>query len=353
MGNAPLSLGLQQGKPAAPFGGLHRHQPVVLPVKMADHRVGSIQGKSAVPGRPAPGHHALIHHARHIRCFRVPGQAGGFRQIRHRRQKVRIFVSQVLQRAVIGGSHLFPGRLRHLVQQVLRVDAAPVGRVDGGQCGYVGRHALMGNGGPGIQPAFGVGDDVHLFTAGLLHDGTDTVSQFPAAVLHRGGGLLLAVKHLGAVALQLSGDPAPVVQVFEIPEKHTVDQEDGIVRPADLAFRPDLIQLPLLRFKFRLPAGQADDLRQIPDVHTGDPPHQRRQDAGPDTQLHGGQIDPDHAVPEQHGLNQHSPQDPGDHSWQGDPVKTTGTPGQQKPHLCCRCHGCRDHKQPQKLTAAG
>ena len=169
----------------------------------------------------------------------------------------------------------------------------------------------MGNGCAGIQPALGMGDDIHLLAPGLLHDLPDPRGQFPAAVLHRGGGLLLTVKHLRSVALQFSGNPSPIVEVFEVPEENAMYKQNGISGLADLTFRPYLIQFPFFRFQLRFPACQAHDLHEIPDIHTGNPPHQRCKDAGLDPQLYGCQVNTDHAVPENDSLRQHAPEDAG------------------------------------------
>ena len=83
------------------------------------------------------------------------------------------------------------------------------GGVDGGQGGNIRGAAGVGNGGPAVQPALGVGDDVHLLTAGRFHDLPDAFRQLLPAALHRRRGLLLAVVDRGPVAPQLLGDAAP------------------------------------------------------------------------------------------------------------------------------------------------
>ena len=160
----------------------------------------------------------------------------------------------------------------------------------------------MGDGGPAVQPALGVGDDVHLPAAGLRQDLPDALRQLPPAVLHRGGGLLLAVVERGAVALEFPRDAAPVVDIAEVPEEHPVDQKDGVFCLTDLTLRPGGVQLPLLRLELHLVGGDADDLPQIPDVEEGDPPAEGRQHPVLQPQLDGGEVHPDHAVPKDDGL---------------------------------------------------
>ena len=59
----------------------------------------------------------------------------------------------------------------------------------------------MGNSGPAVQSALGVGDDVHLLAAGLIENLPDAGRQFFSTVLHGSGGLLPAVIDRSAVAL--------------------------------------------------------------------------------------------------------------------------------------------------------
>lgn len=299
---------LQQGELIAPFGGVHRHQPVVQSIKVLDDGIGHVQRELAVLGLSAIGHDALVKDAGGVRGSRVPGLAGRGGQICHRRQEVRGLIPQPLQGGVVGICDLLPSRCRDLLQQIFGKDAAPVGRVDGGEAGHTGGTSSVGDGGPAVQSPLGVGNDVHLLTAGLRQDLPDTVRQLPPAVLHRGGGLLLSVVHCCAVALELLGNAAPVVDIAEVPEEHPVDQKDRVFRLTDLALRPGGVQLPLLRLELRLVGGDADNLPQIPDVENWDPPAQGRQHPVLQPQLDGGEIHPDHAVPEDDGLQQDSPE---------------------------------------------
>ena len=129
VGNAPLFFRLQQGELRAPSGGFHGHQSIVLAVEVLDNGIGDIQRKLAVLRLFAPGHDALVHHAGHVRCIFISGQTSALRQVRHRCQEVGILVPQTFQCSIIGGSDLLSGGLRDLVQQIFRVDAAPLGGV--------------------------------------------------------------------------------------------------------------------------------------------------------------------------------------------------------------------------------
>ena len=145
--------------------------------------IGHVQRELAMPGLLAVGHDALIHHAGSVERHLVPGQARALRQVGHRRQEVRIGIAYLLHRGVVGRGDFQPCGLGNLAQQVLGKDAAPVGGVDGGQGGNIGGHAAVGDGGPAVQPALGVGDDVHLPAAGLLHDLPDALRQLLPAAL--------------------------------------------------------------------------------------------------------------------------------------------------------------------------
>ena len=87
-----------------------------------------------------------------------------------------------------------------------------------------------------------------------------------------------------------------------------MDHQEGILRFADLALRPNHVQLPLLGFKLHLVPADADDFYQIPEVHQRNPPAQSRQNPVLDPQLNRGEVDPDHAIPEDHGQQEHRQQ---------------------------------------------
>ncbi len=113
--------------------------------------------------------------------------------------------------------------------------------VDGGEGSYVRRSATGCYGITAVQTAFGVGDDVHFFTAGLLYDVPDACGKFLSAVRYRSCGLLTAVIEDGTVLLQGEGNPALVIKEAKIPEKHAMYQQKRIPGPAEPALGPDLI----------------------------------------------------------------------------------------------------------------
>ena len=244
-----------------------------------------------------------------------------------------------------------------------------MGRVDGGETGNIRRHSLAGDGGPAVQPAFGVGDDVHPFTACLRQDLPDAPGGIGCP--HRPDvqqqeedgtdGLLLAVVEHGAVALECPGDAAPVVDIAKIPEEHPVDQKDGVFRPADLALRPGGIQLPLLRLELHLVGGDADDLSQVPDVEEGDPSAESRQHPVLQPQLNRGEVHPDHAVPEEDESGNHQKDD--SHQPNQNDKAVSRCCGSVLSDLCITIHQSADGQHcidgghrteyPQQLTSGG
>ena len=236
--------------------------------------------------------------------FFVSESAGGSREILYGGEKVGIGVTELLQCGIVFAGHAFLNLFRYFVQQVVRKDTASVRGVDGGQTGHAGGYAAGADGVAAVQTALGVGDDIYLFTAGLLYDGADALRQFLPAGGHGSGGLLAAIVEDSAVLFQGVRDSAPVIKEVEIPEKYAVYQKDRVSGVTDLTLGAHLVQLQFFLFKSGLTGGDGDDPAQCPYMDKRDKAAGDTDDAPLDPQLDGGRIDADDAAPEKNELQQ-------------------------------------------------
>ncbi len=78
-------------------------------------------------------------------------------------------------------------------------------------------------------------DDVYLSAAFFGNEPLYPVSQLTGAVSYRKGRLLISVEDDGSVSFKLLRYPSPVVEVFKVTEKDTVNEQQGIPRPTDHA----------------------------------------------------------------------------------------------------------------------
>ena len=104
----------------------------------------------------------------------------------------------------------------------------------------------------GIQPALGMGNDVHLLLPVLPKDLKNFFPEDPGVFLHSPPGLLVAVKDPGSVFLQRPGDPPPIVKIMKILEAHAMDQQQRIFCAAHILFRPHIVQADPVKDMVRL-----------------------------------------------------------------------------------------------------
>ena len=102
-------------------------------------------------------------------------------------------------------------------------------------------------------------NDVHFPAARLPDDIQNTFFQFFRAVSHCGSAVVLPVVDDGTVLFQLSRDPSPIIQYFEVPEENSVNQQQRVLRFADLRAFPALVKLIFLCFRADLAAAESYD----------------------------------------------------------------------------------------------
>ena len=156
---------------------------------------------------------------------------------------------------------------------------------------------------PGVQAAFGMGDDVEFFTARLFNDVPYPVGQLPAAVRHRGGRLMVSVIDSGSRRFQRLGDTAPVIEIAEVPEKHAVYHQDRIPGGTGKqeAVGPAFPEFAALKYHF--PGGRSKNQEQGDQMGDGDEAAENADNPQPDPKLTGGQVYPQYAVPEEQSLS--------------------------------------------------
>ena len=282
----------------SPFKGACSHKAVVFPVEILHQVVCIIQGELAGGSAPEDGSHGLIIYVRRILYDPVPFPAFPSGQILYRGEEIRIVVSQPGGRFIVGVRHSLLAGGRDLAQEIIGKFAASVGCIDCGQGGHIRARFRQGYGGPGVQASLGVGYDVDLSASRFADDVQDPFFQLSGASRNGGCAVVFAVVDFGPVLFQLLRDPAPVVQVLEIPEKDSVHQKQGISGPADLVSRSLFIPFGQLLFEshFR-PAGPYDHDKGK-EIDQGDPAAESSDQPLFYAQLQGGRIDQNDPGPE-------------------------------------------------------
>lgn len=213
----------------------------------------------------------------------------------------------------------------------------------------------MCDGTAAVKTALGMGDNIYLFTASFLADLLDPFCKLTATFLHRSGRLLVAEINTGTVPDQFRSDPAPVVQIPEIPEENTVYHKNGIFGFTDSAFFSGLVQFPFFCLLLSFQRSNVYHFRQVVNVQTRDPGTDHRQNPPFDAKLGRGNKNADHAIPEEDCFCQND-MDQTDDSQYGSGFDISGRlvcPVQPGENTQGKNKGCTQGSQKQdKLVAA-
>ena len=144
-----------------------------------------------------------------------------------------------------------------------------------------------------------MGNDIHLFAAKLRHKALDALRKLRSALLNGSSRLMVAVVNRCAVLLQFPRNSAPVIEEAAVPEKDTVDHQNGILRPAELLFFSAAVDGFFFTFHADLSKYRTKDKIQHHKIDHRDHTAEQANKPHFKSQLDRGEIDAEDAVPEQ------------------------------------------------------